>query len=200
MLSGKPHLGDVAGLQELARQIAAGRAWTPELAAMVTALFDEQAPDWDSEHSVGRFDPLTDALARGGIPVGGVCAEIGSGTGQLTPTLAAHFGHVVCADLSPVMLDHAPAGPGRRLCCDASRLPLREGSVDAAVLVDAFCFARELDRVLAPDGVVLWINLLGAEGPLFVPTQEIIDALPGAWQGCESKAGWGTWAVLRRCR
>ncbi|MFI9561449.1 class I SAM-dependent methyltransferase [Nonomuraea endophytica] len=198
--AGKPDLGQVSGLQELAAQIAAGQAWTPQLAALVTATFDEQAADWNATHSVGRFDPLHDALARGGIGAGGLCAELGSGTGQLTPALSAHFDHVACLDLSPVMLAHAPSGPGRRVRADASRLPLRDGRVDAAVLVDAFCFARETERILAPDGVMVWINLLGADGPLYVPTERILTALPGTWGAIESTAGWGSWAVLRRSR
>lgn len=199
---GKPDLGEVSGLQDLAAQVAAGRAWSPHLAALVTTLFDEQAPGWDATHSVGRFDPLHDALARGGVPTGGLCAEIGSGTGQLTGALAAHFDHVLCADLSHVMLTHAPPNPGRRVRCDASRLPLRDAGVNAAVLVDAFLFAGELDRVLAPGGVVVWVNLLGADGPLYLPAEDVLAALPGTWSGVESSAGWGTWAVLRRsdCR
>ncbi|MFD9945915.1 hypothetical protein ACFWYW_18155 [Nonomuraea sp. NPDC059023] len=83
MPGGNPDLGDVTGPQEPARQIATGQAWTPELANLVKTLFDKQAADWNTGHSVSHFDPLHDALARGGIPAGGVSAEIGSGTGHL---------------------------------------------------------------------------------------------------------------------
>ena len=60
--------------------------------------------------------------------------------------------------------------------------------------------AGELARVLTHDGVVVWVNLLGRDGPLYVPAGEIARVLPGEWGGVESTAGWGTWAVLRRSR
>jgi SAM-dependent methyltransferase len=197
-LPGKPRLDGVPELQDLARRIAAEDAWSPELARVVTGLFDEQATTWDTEHSVGRFDPINDALHRGGLRPGGICLEIGSGTGQITPLLAAHFDHVVAADLSHAMLAHAPRTPGHRICCDASRLPMRDGVFNATVLVDTFCFPRELGRIVDAAGAVIWINLLGEDGPLYVPTADIAASLPGTWTTVDSQAGWGTWAVLKR--
>ncbi|MGW3353406.1 class I SAM-dependent methyltransferase [Nonomuraea rubra] len=194
----KPVLENVPELQALARQVAIEGGWSPDLAQVVQALFDAQAATWNAEHSVGRFDPVEDALRRGGVQAGGVCLEVGSGTGQITTLLAGHFGAVVCIDLSADMLAQAAGTPGARVRGDASRLPLAEASVDAAVLVDTFCFADELDRVVAADGVVVWINLLGRDGPLYVPTAEVAGALPGSRTGVESTAGWGSWAVLRR--
>ncbi|MEV0201629.1 hypothetical protein [Nonomuraea sp. NPDC050691] len=46
--------------------------------------------------------------------------------------------------------------------------------------------------------MIVWINLLGADGLLYVPTEQILTALPGNWTALESRAGWGTWATLRR--
>lgn len=53
-------------------------------------------------------------------------------------------------------------------------------------------------RVLAPDGVLLWINQLGEDGPLYLPADDVAAALPGQWQAVEAHAGWGSWAALRR--
>ncbi|WP_162795777.1 hypothetical protein [Nonomuraea lactucae] len=44
----------------------------------------------------------------------------------------------------------------------------------------------------------MWINLLGADGPLYVPTEQILTALRGAWTAIESSGGRGSWAILRR--
>ncbi|MER5418517.1 class I SAM-dependent methyltransferase [Streptosporangium roseum] len=99
-------------LQVLARQVAVDRAWGPDLAQVVQALFDEQAATWNAEHSVGRFDPVEDALRRGRIRAGGVCLEVGSGTGQITALLAGRFEAVVCVDLSADMLAQVAAGRG----------------------------------------------------------------------------------------
>jgi SAM-dependent methyltransferase len=195
---GKPKLDPVAELQTFARQVARDGIWGPELAHMVSSLFDQQAGTWNTEHSVGRFDPVIDALDRGGSGGRGRCLEVGSGTGQITPLLAKHFDVVVSIDLSAAMLQQAPRSQSILVRCDASRLPFADMTFDAAVLVDTFCFADELARVLRHDAVIYWINQLGEDGPLYMSTEDIGDALPGAWDARQSSAGWGTWAALRR--
>ncbi|MEU6665823.1 hypothetical protein [Streptomyces sp. NPDC046727] len=50
----------------------------------------------------------------------------------------------------------------------------------------------------APDGVLLWINQLGEDGPFYLPADDVAAALPGQWRAIEVRAGWGSWAVLRR--
>jgi ubiquinone/menaquinone biosynthesis C-methylase UbiE len=117
------------------------------------------AATWNDEHSVRRFDLVADALHRSGVSARGTCLEVGSGTGQVTPLLAAHFGKVVSIDLSAALLDQAAGSPGSWLRCDAARMPFADAVFDAAVLVDAFCFADELARVLVGDGVVVWVSL-----------------------------------------
>lgn len=44
---------------------------------------------WSTEHSVGGFGPVTDALHCGGPPPGGTCLEIGPRTGQISALPAA---------------------------------------------------------------------------------------------------------------
>ena len=195
---GKPRLDSVPELQAFAAQVAVEGAWGPDVAGVVAAFFDQLAVNWNAEHSVGRFEPVSDALRRGGVESGGRCLEVGSGTGQITPLLAAHFGKVVSVDLSAAMLEQAAGPQGSRLRCDAAQMPFADAVFDAAVLVDTLCFAGELARVLAHDGVVIWVNLLGQDGPLYVSTADIARVLPGEWDGVESSSGWGTWAVLHR--
>ena len=66
------------------------------------------------------------------------------------------------------------------------------------MLVNCFLFPDEVDRVLAPDGVVVWVNSSGAETPIHLPSDDVVAALPGPWEGVQSTAGLGTWCVLRR--
>lgn len=56
----------------------------------------------------------------------------------------------------------------------------------------------EVTRVLRKDGVLVWVNQLGQDGPLFLDTPAVIDALGDGWSAVQSQAGWGSWAVLRR--
>ncbi|MFG2858313.1 hypothetical protein ACGFZ9_48505, partial [Streptomyces mirabilis] len=80
------------------------------------------------------------------------------------------------------------------------RLPLTDASVAVIAAIDMLLFPAETARVLAPDGVLLWINQLGCDGPLYLPAATVVAALPGTWQATESEAGWGSWAALRRTR
>jgi hypothetical protein len=96
------------------------------------------------------------------------------------------------------MLVRAPRDVGSRLLADGSRLPLRPGRADAVVLVNCFLFPEEVDRVLAPTGVVVWVNSSGAETPIHLPAEDVVAALPGNWTGVQSSAGVGIWCVLWR--
>ena len=198
-----PARPDVGGaespIRKVTRQVAFERdAWTGERAEKVQALFDDLAPTWDERPGVGELEALVDALERGGpFPVG-PCLEVGSGTGQATPVLASRFSPVVALDLSPLMLARAGPGPGWRVRADGARLPVPSGRAAVVVLVNMFLFPAEVDRVLAPAGALVWVNTLGEATPIHLSAPEVAAALPGAWEGVASDAGWGTWAVLRR--
>jgi SAM-dependent methyltransferase len=195
----KPVIADAAGMQESARRIALDRsAWTPEAASFTTQLFDELASAWNAEHSTGRADPLLDALARGGGLPSGICLEIGSGTSEFTPILAGAFERVIALDISMAMLREADRSPGARVRADAARLPLEGHVVAVVACVDTLLFPAEISRVLAADGALIWVNQLGVDGPLFLPTPTVIEALGGGWRAVEAESGWGTWAVVRR--
>ena len=61
-----------------------------------------------------------------------------------------------------------------------------------------FLFPDEVDRVLANDGVLLWVSTLGDATPIYLPPEDVLRALPGAWDGIAADAGWGNWLVARR--
>lgn len=184
-------------MRAVTRQIALEPGgWTAERRAKVAALFDSLAPEWaERQADPQRTASLEDAYGRGGILGGGVCLEVGSGTGANTPFLGDHHDTVVALDLSFEMLRR---GTGTRLQADAGAGPLRSGTVDVAVLVNAFLFGAEIDRLLAPGGLLVWVNTAGDQTPIHLSADEVEQALPGAWEGLASEAGWGTWSVWRR--
>jgi hypothetical protein len=77
-------------------------------------------------------------------------------------------------------------------------LPLRDACAAAVVLINCFLFPAEVDRILSPGGVLVWVNSSGEQTPIFLNTEDVVSALPGEWAGTSSKAGEGTWCVLRR--
>jgi SAM-dependent methyltransferase len=173
--------------------------WDDGARAEVAAFFDALAPEWHTRTSPQRDAVVADALARGAAGAGGdVCVELGSGIGAYTPSLASRWGRVLAVEVSLEMLRLAPADVGHRVLADGSRLPLADGVAAAVVLVNCFLFPAEVDRVLAPDGVVVWVNSSGAETPIHLPAADVLAALPGEWSGVESAAGAGIWCVLRR--
>jgi SAM-dependent methyltransferase len=176
--------------------------WTPERQAEVVALFDSLAPEWTTRDVKGRELPIIDALDRGLDALGtarrSLALELGGGTGLYSAILAERFATVVTLDLSWEMVRLVPAGPALPVQGDGSQLPLAPGSLDALVLVNMFLFPAEVERVLGPDGVVVWVNSRGAETPIHLTADEVDRALPGRWDGVASRAGWGTWSVHRR--
>jgi SAM-dependent methyltransferase len=185
-------------IRAVTREIAfAPESWTPKRAAKVAELFDGMACEWSTRHSITSMDPLRDALARGRVP-SGLCVELGSGTGSASPILCARFQRVVAVDLSMEMLRRAPMEGPSRVCADGARLPLPDGAARVLVLVNAFLFPREVDRVLASDGVVVWVSSSADRTPIYLPAEDVAQALPGSWSGRAALAGWGSWCVLAR--
>jgi SAM-dependent methyltransferase len=185
-------------IRKVTQEIAfAPGAWTRERATKLAQLFDTMAPDWNERISADRPHALRDGLTRGGVP-GGRCLEVGSGTGSGTRDLLESFDCVVALDLALQMLRHAPQGVGHRIQGDAASLPLADASVDAVVLVNAFLFPDEVERVLAAKGCVLFVSSLGDATPIHLSADEVHRAMPGAWKGVAAEAGWGSWCALRR--
>ncbi|MFF3516035.1 class I SAM-dependent methyltransferase [Streptomyces sp. NPDC002573] len=194
-----PPPGTADAFRKFAQDLAAGRRLrTTETAQFIAEQFDQLATDWDTTRATGRDDPVRDALARGGPLPRGRCVELGSGTGLFSPLPAEAFPQVISVDLSMAMLQQAQGRSPLRVQADAGALPLPEGSVTVIAAIDMLLFPAEAARVLAFDGVLLWINQLGSDGPLYLPADKVTAALPGRWQAVEAEAGWGSWAVLRR--
>jgi SAM-dependent methyltransferase len=195
----RPDLGDLAlHMRELTRQIAMDPdAWTRERVSQMIGFFDSLASTWPERDRPERHDALGDALARGGPFPGGVCLEVGAGTGNMTDDLKAVFDDVVSIDLSRAMLSLA-SPRSRQIQADASLLPVRSGSVAAVALVNMFLFPNEVARVLKADGVVLWVSTNGDATPIYLPPADVLKALPEGWSGISAPAGWGTWLAARR--
>jgi len=191
-------------MRKVTQQVAFDPAgWTKERAGKVAQLFDAMASGWSERTSTERQEPLRDALERGGLDgLGegalGTCLEIGSGTGSSTGDLTARFERVVCVDLSREMLRHATPTTGLPVNADAARLPVRNEGAACVVLVNALLFPAEIDRALSANGALVWVNSLGDRTPIHLSASDVERALPGAWRGRASEAGWGTWCVLRR--
>ena len=174
--------------------------WTPELRSEVGTFFDAMSSEWHTRTSPQRAAVVLDALERGlGLRDSrGVAVEVGSGIGAYSGLLAERFATVLAIDLSLAMLRLAPCGIAHRVQGDGSMLPLRDSCAAAVVLINAFLFPAEVDRILARDGAVVWVNSSGEQTPIFLSAEDLLTALPGTWMGTASQAGEGTWCVLRR--
>ena len=186
-------------VRAVTRSVATDEAsWTPATAAEITERFDELAPDWENRLRPEEFVGLPDACERGLLEPSALCLEVGSGTGFGTVHLAAHFRAVIAVDISAGMLALAPPDLAPRVQADGASLPMPDDSVDVVALINMLLFPTEVDRVLRPDGAVLWFNTLGSRTPIHLTAAEVAAALPGRWSGVASEALWATWTVLRR--
>lgn len=182
----------------LTRAKAFGEPFTAEDSARVQQIFDSMAADWSEKHvDPTKAAPVEDALERGDVPLDGDWLELGSGTGAGARVLADRVGSLVCTDLSIEMLRHAPE-IAPRVRADASQLPFGDDRFDAVLLINMLLFPAEIDRVLRPEGVLLWVNTLGDQTPIHLPAADVVRALPGDWAGTTAAAGTGFWVTARR--
>ena len=175
--------------------------WTGELRKHVEGYFDGLAGEWHTRTSPQRMAVVMDALVRGLGPIDspiGLAVEVGSGIGTYSNLLAERFARVLAVDLSLAMLQLAPIGPAYRTQADGSALPVGDSSAAAIVLINAFLFPAEVERVLSPNGVLVWVNSSGEHTPIYLSVDDLVAALPGEWTGTSSRAGEGHWCVLRR--
>ncbi len=193
-----PFAGPDHPMRRLTRAMAFGEPWTSDDAARVTSVFDGLAPGWTEDHvDPVKATTVSDALARGDVPLDGDWLEVGSGTGAGARVLDGQVGTLVCCDLSFVMLQHAP-DLAPRAQADAAALPFAHDAVDAVLLINMLLFPTEIDRVLRAHGVVVWINTLGDQTPIHLPPTDVLAALPGSWTGTTAHAGTGFWLTARR--
>lgn len=195
----EPFAGPDNPMRRLTRSVAFGEPWTDDDAIRVQQIFDGLAPGWSDDHvDPLKAAPVIDALERGNVPIAGRWLKVGSGTGAGARLLASEVGSLVCTDLSREMLRHAPE-VAARVRADASMLPVADSSFDAVLLINMFLFPDEIERVLRPDGVVVWVNTLGDQTPIHLSPADVIEALPGAWSAVTARAGTGFWLAAHRC-
>ena len=202
------HRSSEAGGPDHPMRVATRRAaglhaggWTGELRDQVEVYFDGLAGEWHTRTSPQRTAVVMDALSRGlgtiNSPVG-IVVEVGSGIGTYSNLLAERFARVVAIDLSLEMLKSAPIGPALRVQADGAKLPVGDSSAAAIVLINAFLFPAEVERVLSPEGALVWVNSSGEQTPIYLSVDDLVARLPGEWAGTSSLAGEGHWCVLRR--
>jgi SAM-dependent methyltransferase len=194
----EPFAGPDHPIRVLTREVAFGKRWTSAHATRMAVLFDGLASEWSERVDDTKLAPIVDALDRGGVPLDGAWLEVGSGTGAGSRVLDERVASVVATDISAEMLRHASEVPVQRMRSDGAALPVRDRAVDAALLVNMLLFPRELDRVVRPGGVVVWVNSLGDQTPIHLRPDDVLEALPGPWRGVTSRAGTGFWLVARR--
>lgn len=195
----EPFAGPDHPIRKRTRAVASGEAWTADNASRMAELFDSMAAGWSAEHvDDTRAAPVLDALDRGETPRDGDWLELGSGTGAGTRLLSGVVGSLVATDLSAEMLRHAPAELAPRVHADASTLPFPTDAFDAVLMINMLLFPTEVDRVLRPSGVIVWVNTLGDQTPIHLPADDVLTALPGDWTGRSARAGTGFWLVARR--
>jgi SAM-dependent methyltransferase len=202
------HRSSGAGGPDHPMRIATRRAagldasgWTRELRDQVEHYFDELADDWYTRSSPERTAVVRDALSRGLGPAGtpaGIAVEVGSGIGTYSGLIAERFATVIGIDLSLEMLRRAPSGPAHRVQADGAKLPVADASAAAVVLINAFLFPAEVERALARDGALVWVNSSGEQTPIYLSVDDLAGQLSGEWTGRASRAGEGHWCVLRR--
>ncbi|MEU6894096.1 methyltransferase domain-containing protein [Streptomyces sp. NPDC046557] len=140
----------------------------------VREFFGARAADWDR-----KFPADGPAFARAvtefGLRTGDRVLDAGCGTGRALPALRAAVGPsgtVIGADLTPQMLaaarDAGRAGEAALLLADVTRLPLRDGVLDAvfaagliAHLPDPESNLRELARVVRSGGRLALFHPIG---------------------------------------
>ncbi len=182
----------IAGIEE--------GGWDAQAREQVSYVFDTLAPEWHTRVSPQRTQVVSDALDRGVDRLshdGGLGIEVGSGIGSYTHLVGQRFRPTVSLDLSREMLALAPSET-LRVVGDGGALPIADATATAVVLINAFFFPREVERVLKPGGLIVWVNSSGPDTPIHLTTAELISAAPFPVDGYESRAGVGTWCVLRR--
>lgn len=124
-------------------------------------FFDRIARLYDAAMPSARVGPLLSGLEYARRPVERVL-DVAGGTGRATRALSREGPEPVVVDFSAGMLARARADGREGVRADAGTLPVRDGAVDAVVVVDALHHLpdpkraiAEAARVLAPGGVLV---------------------------------------------
>lgn len=192
-------------MQTVTRQIAFEPAsWTDARRAELARLFDGLAPSWPTADEIAVEAPLLDACDRG-LPHAPraerrrLC-DLGGGNGRATRHLVERFPVTFITDLSLEMLRRIPPGLAPAVRADAACLPFADHTIDVLVCTNMFLFPAEAARVLAGNGVLVWVNSWGPATPIHLSSTEVDAALPGDWDGVASGHGEATWSLHWRHR
>src|SRR6056297_623516 len=123
-------------------------------------FFDRVAPLYDRVMPPANGAALAAGLAHATRPIDRLL-DVGGGSGRAAAALTGP--EITVVDASLVMLARARNHRDRAAVAgDAGRLPFRDGSVDAATIVDAFhhlpdqaAAIEEVARVIAPGGALV---------------------------------------------
>jgi ubiquinone/menaquinone biosynthesis C-methylase UbiE len=170
--------------------------------------FDRLAPVWESMRSPESFAPLERALDAVTRPPKRAL-DLGTGTGAAARRVAERFpeAEVVGVDLSEDMLVEArrstPAELQDRIryeTADGARLPFDDASFDLVVLANMIPFWDELERITAPDGLLVISFSAGPETPIWVPPARLRSELSsrGFAEFADFQAGAGTALLARK--
>lgn len=164
-------------------------------APIVSAYFDQIAPNWDEvTDKPGAKHVAVAALA--GVGPGKRVLDLGCGTGIMAQAYAAcEAGEVVALDISPEMIRRAKANHAKLervsfLCCDALSYEDDE-PFDVAVVYNAYphfldkpALVRKVASLLAPNGRFLVAHGVGREminhHHRMVPPSVTSELLPAA--------------------
>jgi demethylmenaquinone methyltransferase/2-methoxy-6-polyprenyl-1,4-benzoquinol methylase len=125
-------------------------------------FFDRIARLYDHAAPTARLGPVRAGLAHAERPVE-LALDLGGGTGRVARALETEVGvRTVVVDPAGGMLRRARRRGSECVRADGRELPVRDDSVDAVVIVDAFHhvpdprrIADEVVRVLAPGGALV---------------------------------------------
>jgi ubiquinone/menaquinone biosynthesis C-methylase UbiE len=181
------------------------RLW-PLVRPLVRKQFDLLAPVWDSMRSPDAFSPLAAALGTVEGPVE-AALDVGTGTGAAALEIAERFpaASVVGVDIAREMVERAKQKASGRANLsfevgDASALRYDEASFDLVTAANMIPFFDELARVVRPGGTLVVAFSLGAQTPIYVPSERMRKDLGarGFAEFADIEAGRGTALVARK--
>ena len=146
----------------------------------VARYFDSRAHEYDKHVHAYYTARRREELGR---RANGLILEVGSGSGVLTPALAAK-GRVIGLDIAPAMIARAVARTGiAGALADAQLLPFKNNSFDTVVCSEVIHylenrrkFCEEGYRVLRPGGKIL-IMVINAQWRLLDRTRDGMNAV-----------------------
>lgn len=182
----RDQLGDGADLADDLRRL---QGVLLERRTDTRSFFGRVAGEWDGVRNELFGEKVTLKALLPLLPSHWTVADLGCGTGNAAELLAPCVSRVLCVDQSQPMLDAASKRLEQFrnvefLVGDLERLPIADGSVDAAVCVlvlvhiaDPQAAVREMARILKPGGIALIVDMTEHDRDTFKRT------MGHRWQG-----------------